>query len=246
MLTDKIYIRSTEIDYSRLVGREIKIRSEQFSGRILNAKVVAISDSNLIIDRSGSGGLVDQLITNQPVEISFNYKGEPVVFNSRISVPRVGRLQVPIAPDVTPQIKREFVRLEIPCDIRLAFCDETGIGVLQLSKLRWVKTNAINIGGGGILTEVPLFFSKDDYMILHLELEEMIVPQLMVGRIRHKQKGERNESHVGVEFIVREQCTERLPNTLLKNLPLKLFDFDEKMRSDLSAFLISKSGNNLK
>ncbi len=246
MITEKVYIKSSEIDYSRLVGREIKIHSEQFSGRALNAKVVAVTDSNLVIDRSGSGGLVDQLITNQPVEVSFDYKGEPVVFNSRIWVPRIGRLQIPIALDVTPKIKREFIRLEIPCNIRFAFCDETNIASVRLSKLKWAESATINIGGGGILAGVPLFFSKDDYMILHLELEDSIVPRLMVGRIRHKQRGESNQSHVGVEFVVREHCGERLPGALLRNLPLKLFDFDEKMRSNLTAFLLQKYSNDLK
>jgi len=160
MITEKVYIKSSEIDYSRLVGREIKIHSEQFSGRALNAKVVAVTDSNLVIDRSGSGGLVDQLITNQPVEVSFDYKGEPVVFNSRIWVPRIGRLQIPIALDVTPKIKREFIRLEIPCNIRFAFCDETNIASVRLSKLKWAESATIISEAEGFWLEYRCFFPR--------------------------------------------------------------------------------------
>jgi len=245
MKMDEIYIRSTEIDYSKLVGREIKIRSEQFSGRILNARVVAMSDNNLIIDRSGSGGLIDQLITHQPIEVSFEHKGEPVVFVSRILVPRVGRVQIPIALDVSPAIKREFFRFEFPCNVRFAFCDETSIGSVRLGKLKWAESATLNIGGGGVLIAVPLFFSKDDYIIMHLDLEDLILPQLMVGRIRHKQSGESSRSYVGVEFIIREQCSEKLPRTLLQNLPMKLFEFDRKLRSNLSKHILDKCSNNL-
>jgi c-di-GMP-binding flagellar brake protein YcgR len=245
MLPPNIYIKSAGIDYSRLVGREVKIRTEQFPGKLLSARVVAFTEKNLVIDRSGSSGLINDLINHQPVEVSFEYKGEPVVFSSKICIPRQGRLQIPIASDVRPQVRRQFLRLEVPSNIRLTFFDDTNISSVRLSKLKWLETNAINISGGGILIGLPLFFPKDNYMILHIDLSEIIIPQLMVGRIRHKQKGDNNLTNVGVELVIREDCSEKLPNSLLRNLPLKLFDFDEKTRSGLASFLVDKYGNNI-
>jgi hypothetical protein len=244
MIDEKVYIKSSEIDYSKLVGREIRIRSEQFPCRVLSARVVAVSDNNLVLDRSGSSGMIDQLIANQTIEISFDYKGEPVAFNSKIYIPRVGRLQVPIALDVAPQIKRQFVRLPVSGKVRMTFCDENNIGSARLSKLKWLETETMNIGGGGMLIGAPLFAAKDDYMIFHLEIENAAIPQLMVGRIRHKGRGENNLTRIGVEFIIREHCGEKLPNALLKSLPLKLFDFDERMRANFAVFLAQKYGNN--
>src|SRR3989304_3135803 len=94
---DHVILSSQTIDYSKLVGREIQLRTEQFSGRILSTKVIAITDGNLIIDRSGSAGRIDQLITNQNIEVIFDYKGESVGFTSKIIIPRPGRVQIPIA-----------------------------------------------------------------------------------------------------------------------------------------------------
>jgi hypothetical protein len=237
MEADSIIIDSRTIDYSRLVGREIKIRTEQFPGQLLSTRILAISENNMVLDRSGSCGRIDQLIGNQKIEVIFDYKGEPVAFTSRVLIPRPGRLCIPITGQVSPQVRRQFVRFEVAKDVRLTFFNESTIGSASLSRLKWLATSTANISGGGTLIKLSQSPLVDDFTVLHLALDEFALPRLLVGRIRHRQHGNDNQLHIGIEFIIRENCFEKLPRNLLKSLPLKLFSFDEKTRMELADYL---------
>jgi hypothetical protein len=246
MSTDNIVISSRNVDYSKLVGREIRIRTEQFPGRLLSTRVLAVTDNNLVIDRSGSSGRIDQLINNQNVEVCFDYKGEPVVFTSILAIPKPGgRFQIPVGADVKPQVRRRFVRFDTIRNVRLTFFDDTNIGYVRLSRLKWVETDTINLSGGGMLVWMPLSLCRDDYMIMNLGIEEIPVPQLLVGKIRHRQRHDDRQDKVGVEFITRENCNDKLPQNLIRNLPFKLFDFDDRTSSELSDFLSENNQNTM-
>ena len=66
----KAVINGKDIDHSALVGRNIRLRTEQFPNRILDTRIVSVSRGNLIIDRSGSSGMINQLIGNQNIEVT--------------------------------------------------------------------------------------------------------------------------------------------------------------------------------
>jgi c-di-GMP-binding flagellar brake protein YcgR len=240
MSTDKAVIEKERIDQSELVGRELKIKSEQFPGKALNSKVVGVSGDNLIIDRSGSGGLVDDLISNQDIMVFVDYKGEPVVFQSKIVSPAKGRLQIPLASKLIPEINREFERITLTTDIRLAYFNNTAISTTRLNKLRWIETNTVNISGGGMLVQIPANLDSDFYMILHLGLLNLDIPRLLVGQVRHSHLNDENKFNIGVEFIIRETFKKTLPRGLIRNLPQDLFSFDNRGRLAIAAFVKDK------
>ncbi|MCX6827516.1 MAG: hypothetical protein NTV06_09695 [candidate division Zixibacteria bacterium] len=137
-------------------------------------------------------------------------------------------------------MRRQFVRFGLSKNVRLTFFDDVNIGFIRLSKLKWLETNTIDIGGGGMLVKVPVFVSEDDYVVLNLGIEGFSMPKLLVGRIRHKQRDEENRTNIGIEFIVREGNSLLLPKSLVQNLPPQLFDFDEHKRKELAHFLGEK------
>ena len=238
--SDNVIISSRTIDYSKLVGREIQLKTEQFAGRFLSTKVMAITDGNLILDRSGSAGRINQLIANQNIEVLFDYKGEPVGFTSKVIIPRPGWVQIPIAEEVSPRVRRRYIRFPIARTVKLTFFDDTNVGYFRLSKLKWMETSTMNVSGGGALVKIPVYLSRDDYMVINIDMEEINMPSLLVARVRHKRRGDNNSSLVGVEFMVKEDCPHKLPRNLIKNLPAKLFDFDDRMRLELASILTEK------
>jgi c-di-GMP-binding flagellar brake protein YcgR len=242
MPTKKAVIESKDIDHSALVGQNVRIKTEQFPGRLLDSRIVSVSGGNLIIDRSGTSGMVDQLIGNQNIEVTLEYKGEQVVFNSTISKPKEGRIQIPLAGSLIPGVNRRFVRVKLELGVRLAFFDNSGISSARLNKLRWFKTQTVNVGGGGMLVEIPVNLSNEFFMILHMELDDFDIPVLMLGDIRHC-RAKNNNYYTGVEFIIKENCIDKLPKLLVSNLPPGLFAFNSAMRENLAAFLIEKYGN---
>lgn len=240
MISERLIIDSRDINRSELVGKEIKILSEQYPGRTLDTKVVGIQGDNLVIDRSGSSGLVNELINNQDIEVQISYKGESIVFNSRISIPRKGMLQIPITGCIFPETSRRFKRLEIVKYVKLTYFNDTSISSVRLNRLRWIETKTINISGGGVLVEVPADLTRDFYMILHLGLEGLDIPKLLVGRVRHSRLGTNNRYNVGVEFMISEDYLRKLPKSLIRNLPVALFGFNDKARGDLATFLVEE------
>jgi c-di-GMP-binding flagellar brake protein YcgR len=242
-MTTDIVIKSAGIDYSHLVGREIKLRAEQFPNQILRTRVLAISDNNLVLDRSGSAGRIDQLVNNQNVEVIFDYRGEPAVFTSKITIPRTGRLQIPIASEVTPQVRRQFVRFPAQKDVHFTLVGDVNISFVRLEKLKWIESHTANLSGGGMLVELPNLFASADYMIFHLDMEEFSLPKLLIGKVRHRHRHDDRQSYAGVEFVTRDDRENSLPAGMIKNLPGKLFSFDRKMRDELATFLNDQYGN---
>ncbi|UCD94048.1 MAG: hypothetical protein JSU69_09795 [Candidatus Zixiibacteriota bacterium] len=242
MASDRTVIHSKDIDFSELVGREIEMRTEQFPGKSLTSKVLSITGDNIVIDRSGPEGLIDSLIHNQEVEVLVNYRGEPVIFNSKIAIPSKGKLRIAVAEELFPVTNRKFERIEIHQEVRLTYFDDISIVTTRLNKLKWIETKTVNISGGGMLVEIPVNLTADFYMILNLGLEGVDLPDLMVGSVRHSRPAMASLFHIGVEFITRECYRQKLPKSLVRNLPQKLFEFDNKSRDNLDIYLVGKYG----
>jgi hypothetical protein len=235
-------INSRDMDRSILIGREIKIRSEQFPGRMLTSRIVGFSGDNLVIDRSGSSGLIDQLIGHQNIEVSLIYKGQPVVFQSVILKPREGRIQIPLASRVVPQLRRQFIRYDLHQKVRLTYFDDASLSMARLNRLKWLETGTINMCGGGMLVELPTLLSAFNFVLVHLDLEGFSTPGLLVGRICHGYQAESKNCFVGIEFIIKEKRLDKIPSGLIRNLPARVFDFDGETRRKLSLYLTEKYG----
>lgn len=230
-------------DFAELLGCEIKLKTEQFPKRLLETKVVSISGGNLILDRSGSGGLMDQLIGKQNVEVFMDYRGQQVKFSSKISRPREERIQIQIAEILVPIVAREYERIVMEKDVRLTYFNIASISSARLNKLKWLETTTKNLSGGGMLVEIPASLSNDYYMILSLGIDDLEIPKLLMGKICHSSQGDKSYD-TGVEFIVREICHEKISKALIRNLPPTLFIFDRKKRSELAAYVTRNQDKN--
>jgi len=240
-----VTINSGEVDYSKLVGKKINIVTEQYPGQPLATRVTAISEDSLVIDRSGSSGLVNELINRQHVEVRFEYKGEIVKFTSRIATFREGKVAIPIAPEISPMMRRRFIRFETSQDVRLTFFDNSNILTSRLNKLKWLETSTLNVSGGGMLVEMPMYLNDDIYVVTNLTFNDLTMPELLVGRVRHCRQKEPKCNLVGVEFVIREKFRELMPRSLTRTLPSGLFVFDDGTRAELARYLAEKHRMNL-
>ncbi|UCD17624.1 MAG: PilZ domain-containing protein [Candidatus Zixiibacteriota bacterium] len=238
-MAENIIIKSEEVDLTGLVGRQVVLKTEQFPGKGLSTRILGVRDKCLVIDRSGSSGMVDQLIHNQKIEVRFSLKGQPAKFVSTLTCPKDGRMQIPISAEIFPETRRKFRRVDLISDVQLTVFDEHHIGAARLNRLKWLETKTINISGGGMLVTLPLNIISDHYLICHLRLDNFELPKLLVGRTRHAYMTGGRKNRVGVEFIVREDRADKLPKSIIKNLPVKLFDFNREIRCKLAEFLVN-------
>ncbi|MFH2036172.1 MAG: PilZ domain-containing protein [Candidatus Zixiibacteriota bacterium] len=231
-MSNQPIIEKEAINRADFMGRELTIKSEQFPGRILTTKVVGIYGDCLLIDRSGSGGLVNELINNQKISVQVTYRGEPVIFESKIVSPMKGRMYIPISQQLIPKIFRAFERYSLMLDVRLAYFNNTGISTTRLNRLKWLETKTKNISGGGIMVNLPVDLTKDFFMILHLGWDHPDVPKLLLGQVRHSHQAG-NKFDVGIEFVIKETYRNNLPVSLIRNLPEKLFEFSDAGRKKM-------------
>lgn len=233
MTSNNALIKSANIDYSILVGKKIKIITEQFPGQQLTTRIMSTADNNLVLDKSGSDGKISQLIPKQNVNIQFEYKGQEIAFISSIVTSESGRIQVPLVESINPMVRRKFVRFDIDKTVRLTYFDEDNIISARLNKLKWFETEISNIGGGGILAYMPSMVADDHFVLLNLNIDNIELPPLILGRICHSYRNDKNKIVTGIEFVTSEKAGKIVSSSLIRNLPETIFKFNNKITREL-------------
>ncbi len=245
MSSNAALINSAKIDSSILVGKRIKIITEQFPGQALTTRIMSAGDNNLVLDKSGSGGKISQLIQKQNVNVQFEYKGQAIAFTSAIVTSDGGRIMIPMAESLNPMVRRKFVRFDMDKVIRLTYFDERNIKTARLSKLKWFETTIANIGGGGVLAFMPSVLADDNFILMNMDMDNLEFPHLILGRICHSHRNDKNKIVTGIEFITRENGGKIIPSSLIRNLPEAIFHFNNSTAKVLAKYLEKNNRNNI-
>ncbi len=245
MSSNAALINSAKIDCSILVGKRIKIITEQFPGQALTTRIMSTGDNNLVLDKSGSEGKISQLIQKQNVNVQFEYKGQAIAFTSTIATSDSGRILIPIAESISPMVRRKFVRFEMDKVIRLTYFDEGNIKTARLNKLKWFETTIANIGGGGVLVFMPSMLADDNFILMNMNMDNLEFPHLILGRVCHSHRNDKNNIVTGIEFITRENGGKIIPSSLVRNLPEAIFQFSNGTAKNLAKYLEKNNGNNI-
>ncbi len=244
MSSNTTLINSANIDYSILVGKRITIISEQFPGQVLTSRIMSSSNNNLVLDKSGSEGKINQLIPKQNVEVQFKYKGQEIAFTSSIVTSESGRILVPIVESMSPTVRRKFVRFEMEKSVRLTYFDERNIKSARLNKLKWFETTISNIGGGGALAFMPSMLADDNFILMNMTMDGLEFPPLILGRVCYIHRNSQNKIVAGVEFITKENAAGMISSSMFRNLPEAIFQFNNKMAKELVEYLEKNYRNN--
>lgn len=244
MSSNTALINSARIDYSILVGKKIKIISEQFPGQVLTSRIMSMSDNNLVLDKSGSEGKINQLIQKQNVDVQFEYKGQEIAFTSSIVTSSSGRILVPIIEKLNPMVRRKFVRFDMDKIVKLTYFDEHNILSARLNKLKWFETTIANIGGGGALAFMPSMLADDNFILMNMTLNDLAFPTLILGRVCHCHRDKKNNIVTGIEFITNENAGKIISASMYRNLPETIFQFNNKTAGDLARYLEKNYRNN--
>jgi len=236
---EKIAIDSIELDMSSLVGREIMLLAEQFPGKRLTCKILSANQEMITVDRSGSGGLINDLISNQSLFVQFCYKGQRVSVKGMIKRSSGGRCILLLDKKVVPLLRRRFMRIHVVSNVKLALHPEKITGPSQLKRLRWMETELRNISCGGALIEHSGCFNVGVFMLVNIDIHELPFPSLLVAQIRYCNHLGDGHFHAGVEFIVRDTYDKYFSTDVIKKFPAKVFEYSEKKRNDLNKQIIS-------
>ncbi len=224
-------------DFSLLVGHELTLYSEQFPGKPLKSKVILASHREVWIDRSGGGGLIDNLVNNQKVIIQVEYKGQLVNVPSLLKRTQGGKCRILVGERVIPLTRRRFTRVELARPVKLAVIPLSTFNRNKLAHLRWLETMTVDISGGGALIDFSTHLESPTYLFLNIDLRDFSFPSLVLGQVLYSLPQETGHFHVGLKFITKEMKKNHFSLTLIKQFPQTVFEYGEKEQTQLNTKL---------
>jgi hypothetical protein len=227
-----------KLELAELVGRDIKLFSEQMPGKELRSKVLAVQDQLLHILGGGPANFVDNLVNNQNVVMQCAYRGEELSIPARFKRLGGGRCHLYLEEKVTPLRQRRFRRVTLVRPVRLA-AFPMNLNVRQgIGHLRWFETDTINFSSGGAMVTLASGLERRSCLLMSLDLQEVKFPPLILAQVCHANQVDMGPYHTGVEFVVREMSATVLPQPRRRDLPGAVFDYSaddrEKLNRDIA------------
>lgn len=221
---------TARLDFSTLVGNRLKLFSDQFPGQELETKVVSVDENRILAESGTRFENIDNLVSNQMVVIQFASRGEVISVKAKFVRSGSGRCYLKLSPQATPLSQRRFVRLDVSIPVKLATITPRAIGQLNLTKLRWMVTDGLNLSGGGMLLKLPSVLERNVYLLMNVEPQRFDFPPLVLGRVCHCYPDQNSQHRVGVEFVVREMARKLFSETVQRQLPSSLFTYTSEKR----------------
>ena len=244
---EKTEIDTAQLDLSQLVGHEIVIFSEQFPGKKLTSKILSSNDKEVTIGRSGSGGLVDDLVNRQNVYAQFEYRGQRVAVRGMVRRTGGGKCSLILESQMVPLLRRQFNRMRIDSPVRLAVVPTSGFSPVKLEKLRWLETRTLNVSSGGAMLTHSGQLGESACLLVNMNVENISFPPLMMARLRHSSLRETGSYRVGIEFVVKETFRKSIPPGAVSQVPAAALRYSSEARARINeeiTSLMQEQGDN--
>ena len=223
-----------DVDLSVLVGHEVTLFTDQYQGKPLCTKVVMANNGVIALDRSGSNGLIDSLITNQQVVVQFVLKGQRISVDAQLKRTSGGKCTLALGEKLTPLSRRRFRRFDIERPVKCAVLPSKDFNAQRLSKLRWIETASINISSGGLLMSLPKQVADDSYLLLNVEIDDIDFPALIIGQVRYSYPIDSFRFNIGIEFVISDLKEKHFAPTTIQKMPPVVFGYTASRRKELN------------
>ena len=231
-------MNSRELELSTLVGREILIQSAEIQSNSLYSKVVMVHGNSIAIDKGGDDPGLVAIQNKQNIIVQFDYKGQRVSAKAKLFRTQGGRSTIILDEQVIPLSRRMFKRYNIHCNVRCAILPTQRIIESNISKLRWLQVEAVNISSGGILLPIPSKITDKTFLLVNIGLENPILPNLLISQVKHSSTVNNFNYLVGLQFIINEKKEEYFSDLVIKKLPPKTLEYTIKKRNQFDKFLL--------
>ena len=130
---------------------------------------------------------------------------------------------------------RQYLRIDInsPVQFRILTCKR---GRLRLAK-GVVEAEILNLSEGGVLLSCDRPVSGDGYILLTLNLNKLVILEGILGRIKRVEATEEGDCLIGVEFSQKEDLEKLTSTEQIKDLPMKVANFNQKLREIITSYL---------
>lgn len=225
---------SMRLDLSQLVGQDINIYSEQIPGKKLVSRVMAVSGNQVQINQGGEAGLIENLVNNQKIVLQFAYREQEIAVRAQLKKGAGRRCYLIFEDKVIPLMQRKYYRVGLVRPVKLAAFPLATFSTRNIARLRWLQMDTINFSSGGILLSISSYLEKGVHLLLNIDVDEPLLPPLVLGRVCHCYQGVENSFKVGVEFVVRGKSSRMFAPDTRKKLPSAIFEYTSVSREKLN------------
>ncbi len=229
---------SNDLELSTLVGREVLVLSSLFKNNSLYSKVVMVHDNIISLDWGHENDEVVQITKDQEIVVQFDYKGQRLSAKAKLFKTTSGRYNIVLNETVIPLSRRMFKRYNCKYQVRCAIFPIQRIAESNISKLRWLQVEAINISSGGILLPIPSKITDNTYLLLNVDIDNPYLPNLVIGQVKHALSTNNYNYQVGTQFILHEHKENYFSSLTLKKIPSKALEYTIKTRNLFDKFLL--------
>lgn len=223
-----------KLELAELVGRDIKVFSEQMPGKELRSKVLAVQNQMMQIYSGGAAGLIENLVNNQNVVMQCIYRGEELSIAARFKRLGGGKCHLYLDEKVKPLRQRRFRRVSLVRPVRLAAFPLNQAARQGIGHLRWISTDTINFSSGGAMVALPSGLERRSCLLMSMDMHDVKFPSLILATVCHAAQVDLGPFRTGVEFVVRETSSELIPLARRRDLPGAVFDYSLQDRENLN------------
>jgi hypothetical protein len=224
-----------KLELAELVGRDIKIFSEQMPGKELRSKALAVQNQMMQIYSGGAAGLIENLVNNQTVVLQCIYRGEELSIVAKFRRMGGGKCHLYLDEKVKPLRQRRFRRVTLVRPVRLAAFPLNQTARQGIGHLRWINTDTINFSSGGAMVALPSGLERRSCLLMSVDMHDIKFPSLILATVCHAAQVDLGPFRTGVEFVVREASTELIPLARRRDLPGAVFDYSSQDRQILNS-----------
>jgi hypothetical protein len=232
-------IPTPNLDLSILVGREVRLFTEQLPGKEILTRVVSVQEGQFLLDSGGRCDVVSNLVHGQTVIVQFPYKGEQLSVKAQFKRTAGGRHSLSLDQTIMPLSHRRFKRIEIERAVKLAAFPVHSFSRKNLPRLRWMETKLRNFSSGGASVELPAQLEKEIYLLVSIEFDQELFPPLLLAQVRHCYPTDNGHFYIGIEFIVREKGLSQVPLATVRELPSVVMTYEARHREALNKKLLA-------
>jgi len=231
------------LDLAELVGREIRLYTEQVPGKELRSKVLAVVDRQLQIFSGGPTSLIENLVNNQNVILQCNYRGEELAVRAKLRRAGGGKCYLSLEEKVMPLRQRRFRRVTLTRPVRLAIFPMNQVLRSGLGHLRWIATETLNFSSGGSMVALPSGLDRRTHLLVSMDLQDLSFPPLILCQVCHAHQTDVGPFRTGLEFVTREMSAQAVPPERRRDLPGAIFDYSSADRERLNRTIMSWPAN---
>ncbi len=228
------------IDLNALLGHKVTVLLARNENKSQQFKVLRVSGNKITLDNRKMDDDYSYFNYDNEVKVLFYYKEQRFAVDATCTFSFSKRLLI-LRNRITPLNRRRFPRFNISSKVEVAILPKRNFSTEEIVNFKWFKSDTVDISSGGLMLTIRNLLNSNSYLIVNSNLQEYLIPEILVAQIKYNFRNHNNKSSIGMEFILNEDKQKHFSESFFSSLPEELFKYDKLTRDLVNAKLIART-----